>query len=100
MAATEASAFADISLERRTREADHHRSELAKTIVVNTVLSLFLVTCALFAMGVFGLAWHMLAPPEWCWMSADQLGGLKGLVGGVILSGGVQALSKKYLSFK
>ncbi|MFC4311667.1 hypothetical protein ACFPN2_21445 [Steroidobacter flavus] len=98
LAAKEANAFANETLERRTREADHRRSERAKSIVVNAMLALFLMTCVLFALGVVGLAWHFLAPASMCWMSPDQLGALKGLVAGVILSGGVQALSKKYLS--
>lgn len=98
LASKEASAFANETLERRTREADHRRSERAKSVVVNAMLALFLMTCVLFAFGVLGLTWHLLAPSPLCWMTPDQLGALKGLVAGVILSGGVQALSKKYLS--
>lgn len=97
MAATEATGFANENLDRLTRAADHRRSELAKTHVVNCALGLFWMVAALFGVGVLTLAWHILAPPGLCWLAADQLGVLKGLIGGVILSGGVQGLSKKYL---
>ena len=98
MAATEATGFANADLESLTRAADHRRSELAKTHVVNCALGLFWVMAFLFGTGTLILAWHILAPPRVCWLDADQLGVLKGLVGGVILSSGVQALGRKYLA--
>jgi hypothetical protein len=80
LASKEADAFTNETLERRTREADHRRSERAKSVVVNAMLSLFLMTYVLFSLGVLGIAWHWLAPFPLCWMTTEQLGALKGLL--------------------
>lgn len=73
-------------LGKEAQEAEHDRAEKFRNHFERiSVVGLYLVAAAFFLMVVIWLL-HLLAPPCWRWLSADELSTLQNFVTGGIIA--------------
>lgn len=90
----EATAIASGTLEEEAAAHEHGRNEVLRDTIHRWALRVVALIASLFAVTIVVLAWHFIAPADWCWLNKEQLTTLKTIV----FSGALSSAAGGYLN--
>lgn len=96
-AVAEAKAYADQSLEKAAKEAEHTRREQFRDHLAFGALIVLWILMASVGLTVLALAWHYITPERWCWLTEGQLAKLQTFIFSGALIGAISGYTRRYL---
>ncbi|WP_093385406.1 hypothetical protein [Rugamonas rubra] len=86
LASKEAIAISNGSLQADADKQEHNRHQTFRNHINRATLIVFWSVMACLIVSIFIFTFHMITPESWHFLNDDQIGTLKTLLGGAILS--------------